>query len=168
VNQPARHVRRPLEVEQAPDRHLHVVRRPDRSAAQRHRRGRLLLVGGIGSLLAVMFGLVYLHVVLAQRQMELDQMSATTAADVTRYQDLRLQVARLESPQQIISVAEGRLGMRQPKSVTYLSPPPGAPTTPGPGASSTAAPATTAGGTTVAPAGDADWPAVKAALAGRP
>lgn len=141
-------------------RHLEVVRRPVRSQAARRRRARVLVAAAIGALATVMFGLVYLHVVLAQRQIELDRMGTSLAAAQSRYQALRLQVAQLESPQQIISAAEGRLGMRPPASITYVTTPAGVPPA--------AVPATTAPGPTGAPSGDADWPVVKAELAGRP
>ena len=73
--------------------------------------------------LVVAFGLVYLHVVLAQRQFRLDQLNAGVQQDQLSYQKLRLQVAELASPQQIISTAEGKLGMVQPGSITYLTAP---------------------------------------------
>jgi hypothetical protein len=112
-----------------------------------------------------MFCLVYLHVVLAQRQIELNRLSSTLTTDTARYQNFRLRVAELESPQRIISVAEGQLGMRPPASVTYVSPP--STSTPvGAGPAATARP--TDPGTVAAPDGDADWPVVKAALAGLP
>ncbi len=124
-----------------------------------------------------MFALVYLHVVLAQRQIELDRMSSAAVARQNQYQALRLKVAQLESPQQIITTAEGKLGMRQPASATYVSPPAGSTAVSNSGASTTSAKGSstsTAGhpisspGTVVAPAGDADWPRIKAALAGGP
>jgi cell division protein FtsL len=119
-------------------------------------------VAGAGLVLAVTFGLVYLHVVLAQRQFALDRLTAKVQAEQARYQDLRLQVAELGSPAQIISTAEGQLGMRQPASVTYLAPTATIGGTPDP-ADSQAAP-----GPVHAPAGDADWPQIKAQLAGSP
>lgn len=172
MNQPARHLRRPESAPRpAPEvpRHLRVVDRRERTPAQRQRRARLFLVGGIGMAVTVMFALVYLHVVLAQRQIQLDRMTTVAATRQSQYQALRLRVAQLESPQHIISTAEGRLGMRQPGAVTYL-PPPAAATLPvagrsttGSGSGASARPLTTA-----APAGDADWPRIKAALASRP
>lgn len=110
---------------------------------------------------AVSMGLVYLHVVLAQRQFALDQLTAKVQAEQTTYQNLRLQVAQLASPGHVISTAEGQLGMLQPGSVTYLTPTtsiaggqPSQATASGPGAA--------------APVGDADWPQIKSQLAGSP
>jgi cell division protein FtsL len=108
---------------------------------------------------AVSFGLVYLHVVLAQRQFALDRLTAKVQAEQTAYQNLRLQVARLASPEHVISTAEGQLGMRQPASVTYLTP-----TTSigGPATSKVAS----SGSAPRAPLGDADWSQIKSQLAG--
>lgn len=169
MNQPARHLRRsdavPRPAPEVPG-HLRVVDRRERTAGQRQHRARLILFSGIGAALAVMFALVYLHVVLAQRQIQLDRMTSVVTTREGQYQALRLEVARLESPQQIISTAEGKLGMRPPASVVYVSPPAGSSVSPSSRSmvGSTAKPAATS----AAPAGDAEWPRIKAALAGRP
>ncbi len=143
-------------------RHLRAV--PPRSATrtQRRNRTRVLALAAAGLVLAVTFGLVYLHVVLAQRQFALDRLTAKVQAEQANYQNLRLQVAQSGSPAQIISTAEGQLGMRQPASVTYLTPSVtigGAPDPAGGQAASDSV---------HAPAGDADWPQIKAQLAGSP
>jgi cell division protein FtsL len=109
----------------------------------------------------VAFGLVYLHVVLAQRQFALDRLTAKVQADSATYQNLRLRVAELSSPQHVISTAEGQLGMRQPASVTYLVPG----VTVASGAAATHAPAA-AKPAASGPRGDADWPQIKSQLAG--
>jgi hypothetical protein len=109
---------------------------------------------------------VYLHVVLAQRQVALNRLTAHVAAESTTYQNLRLQVAQLNSPAHIISTAEGQLGMRQPASVTYLTP---VHTVGGGTPSTTPRPGTTADPNgSIAPAGDANWPQIKSQLAGTP
>lgn len=170
----------------AATRHLHVV--PDRAgAAARLRRVRTRWVIAIATAAAVALSLVYLHVVLAQRQFALDRMNTEMQKATATYQQQRLQVARLGSPQEIISTAEGRLGMVQPSKVEYLTPAASSPgstavaqqqgTTPQPsaapaGASGGGAPLGDAGAAVVppgqAPAGDADWPEIKSELAGRP
>jgi cell division protein FtsL len=156
----------------APDldapRHLQAV--PARTP--RWNQTRVLALAGAGLVLAVAFGLVYLHVVLAQRQFALDRLTAKVQAEQARYQNLRLQVAQLGSPAQIISTAEGQLGMRPPASVTYLAPTGQAPSstiggTPNP-AGGQAASGPPSSFTVQAPAGDADWPQIKAQLAGSP
>jgi cell division protein FtsL len=119
----------------------------------------LLTAGAV--VVAVSFGLVYLHVVLAQRQFALDRLTAKVQTEQTAYQNLRLQVAQLASPEHVISTAEGRLGMRQPASVTYLTP---VTTIGGPQASNTVS----SSAASAAPLGDADWSQIKSQLAGSP
>jgi cell division protein FtsL len=149
-----------------PAPHLRVVEAPKLSAAGRRRRARLMLLGGVGLIVAIAFGLVYLHVAMAQRQFTLDQLNTRVQTQQADYQKLRLKVAQLDSPQNVISVAVGKLGMHQPTSVSYLAPT----TTVG----QPAAPATTAKSSSAsanantAPAGDADWPQIKSQLAGIP
>jgi cell division protein FtsL len=149
------------------DRHLRVVRRRERTPAERRRHIQIVMVLGVVAGLCIALSLVYVHVVLAQRQFRLDRLDSQVQTDQTNYQNLRLQVAQLGSPANIIVEAEGRLGMVQPANVTYLPDNPGALTksasSPSPVAS------TTRGrGTVAAPTGDADWPLIKSALAGSP
>jgi cell division protein FtsL len=154
----------PAEPEPEQQRHLRVVEAPVRTPAQRRRRARILLATAASVAVVVAFGLVYLHVVLAQRQFALDKLNAQVQTAQANYQRLRLQVAELGSPQHVISNAEGRLGMSQPTAVTYVTP-----TTQVPGTS--VAPSTSqrsTSGVTQAPAGDADWPSIKSQLAGSP
>jgi cell division protein FtsL len=144
-------------------RHLRVVEpRPALSPAQRRRRARAVLIACVGLGTMVALALVYLHVILAQRQFQLDQMNSTVQKDQTAYQNLRLQVAGLGSPQHIISTAIGQLGMVQPGKVTYLKSAPGSPD-PSPNSGLGSPPSSTQ-----APAGDADWPMIKSQLAGTP
>jgi cell division protein FtsL len=143
-----------------PERHLRVVDVSERSPAQRRRRARALLVGGASLALGIAFALVYLHVVLAQRQFKLDNLNSQVQQQQLTYQKLRLQVAEMGSPQNIIKTAEGQLGMIQPQSVNWLTPS----TTV---AQASAAPGRSEGANT-APAGDANWPAIKSQLAGSP
>jgi cell division protein FtsL len=151
-------------------RHLRIVEKPVRSAAQRRRLARAILLGGVGLAVSVAFTLVYLHVVLAQRQFRLDSLNSQVQQEQVTYQKLRLEVAELNSPQHIIATAEGQLGMVQPAAVTYLTPPPGAVSrsgaTGGSEPSLTQADPSSPG--TAAPEGDADWPRIKSQLAGSP
>jgi cell division protein FtsL len=149
-------------------RHLAVVEDPISRLRSGSVRARLLLCAAAVLAVVVAFSLVYLHVVMAQRQFLLDNLSAQATRQQGTYAQLRLQVAQLESPQQIIATAEGKLGMRQPSNVTYLSP-----STPLPAGGAATGPAgASAGpgvkGTVTAPAGDADWPQIKSQLAGSP
>lgn len=140
-------------------RHLRVVQPRQLTVAERRRRTRLLLEAGVAVAVVVVFGLVYVHVALAQRQFSIDHVTAQVQKDQARYQALRLEVAQLGSPQNIIATAEGQLGMVQPASVTYLTPTTSVGTT---------SKALAAAGNAAAPAGDADWPQIKSQLAGSP
>ncbi len=119
--------------------------------------------------MAIAFSLVYLHVVLAQRQFKLDSLNAQVQTDQASYQQLRLKVAELNSPQHIISTAEGQLGMVQPAKVHWLN---SAATSGSSVSVAGSAPSLTAtdpsSPSTQAPAGDADWPRIKSQLAGSP
>jgi cell division protein FtsL len=163
----------PEDETEARPRYLKVVE-PGLTPAQRRRRARIAMVASIGVASIIGLALVYLHVVLAQRQFALNNLNTSVQQAQARYQDLRLQVAELGSPQHVISMAEGQLGMVQPNNVKYLIP-----QTSGTGLAGAAtgargtAPLGVAGGTTVrspgqAPSGDADWPTIKSQLAGVP
>ena len=165
-------------------RHLRLVQN---QARRRAGRRRLLVMLGIASVAVVGLALVALHVLIAENQFTLDRLQQQAATEQASYEKLRLQVAQLEAPARIVSQAEGRLGMVQPASVTYL---PATTSTPvartahrqqGVNASSRSAsparhvaggapaladPPTT--GTVTAPQGDSDWPSVKPYLSGSP
>lgn len=140
--------------------HLRLVPR-----RRRFRFGRRQVLVGMfiagGSVLSL--GLVTLHVLMAENQFTLDRMQQKAATAQAQYEQLRLQVAQLSSPARVVWIAEGRLGMVQPGSVTYL-PSTGAegavPSTPGGAGAGTAQ--------VPAPTGDADWPDVKPYLNGNP
>jgi cell division protein FtsL len=157
-------------------RHLRVVEPRKLTAAERRRRARLLLAGGLGVFVAVVFGLVYMHVVLAQRQFAIDRLDSKVQAQQAQYQNLRLLVAQLGAPQNIIATAEGQLGMVQPASVSYLTPKQTIGSSPGTsngtsnGTSSGVSGASSGqlSSSPQAPAGDADWPKIKSQLAGSP
>ncbi len=126
---------------------------------------RMLFGLCVATATVVCLGLVYVHVVLAQRQFALDTTNARIAAQETTYQGLRLRVAELSSPANIIATAEGKLGMVQPSSVNYLTP------TSRDRLASTAAKGSAsppAGPTSMTPGADSDWPAVKSLIAGLP
>jgi cell division protein FtsL len=73
---------------------------------------------------ACLFAIVALRVVLAQGQGELDRLAESIEAQQAVQQDLRLAVAELEAPAQIVAAARQRLGMVTTPTVTYLTPPP--------------------------------------------
>jgi len=160
-------------------RHLRLVRQQARQRANRRYVG---ICAGIAVVLGVCMGLVTLRVLIAENQFKLDNLQQQAAVQQEAYERLRLAVAELESPARIVSVAEGKLGMQQPGSVSYL---PAVPTSAGggsPGASGSGAGSGSAGlgagsgsgrssaaGTTVnAPEGVANWPMIKPYLSGGP
>jgi cell division protein FtsB len=145
--------------------HLRVVPPDYISARARRRRARRLVVlGGIG-VTGALFGVVAFHVVLTQSQLNLQHLRSQAETASVRQQQLRLQVAQLESPERVVEDAQ-RLGMVPPASVRYLSPSPAgtplpapaarrtpttiAPRTAAPKASTTKTPATTTPAKTVA------------------
>lgn len=154
--------------------HLRLIRQEE---SRRANRRRLLVSLGIACVAALGLGLVALHVLIAENQFRLDQLQQTATSEQEGYERLRLQVAQLEAPARIVSEAEGRLGMVQPGSVTYLPAvlPTTAATTSAGSETNGTAPAseppsahTQSGGGLPAPDGDADWPSVKPYLSGSP
>jgi len=67
---------------------------------------------------------VAVGVLLTQGQGEIDRLTESIEAQQAIQQDLRLAVAELEAPAQIVAAARQRLGMVTPVTVTYLAPPP--------------------------------------------
>ena len=103
--------------------HLWVVRPETRS-----RRVTRLITGMlVVAVFAGLFAIVAVRVVLAQGQAEIDQLSESIEAQQAVRQDLRLMVAELEAPAQVVAAARQRLGMVTPLAVTYLTPPPAVP-----------------------------------------
>ena len=144
---------------------LRLVRRQARHTPRRH----LVVPAGIAVAAGVLMALVALHVLIAENQFRLDNLAQRAAAQQATYERLRLSVAELESPSRIVSAAEGKLGMQQPGTVTYLpatSTPTGS-TMGGPSASANFGD-TDAGSSASAPSGDADWPSIKPFLSGSP
>ncbi len=59
---------------------------------------------------------------LVQGQLRLDDLDAKLAVEQSEYQQLRLQVADLESPARIVDTAKNDLGMVSPADLVYLAP----------------------------------------------
>jgi cell division protein FtsL len=96
---------------------------PTASAASRARAR-----AGVAAALTVVFVLVsavLFHVVLAQGQLRLDRLDARISAERLRYEQLRLQVSTLSSPQRIIEQAES-LGLVLPDTPPVYLEVPGA------------------------------------------
>jgi cell division protein FtsL len=104
--------------------HLRVVKPAGRSPAWDRRRVRLLGVVISAFVVAVVFGLVGLHVMLAQNQFRLDRLNTQAAAQQAQYEKARLQVDQLSAPARIVATAEAKLGMVPAAKVIPLMPSP--------------------------------------------
>ena len=102
-------------------RHLRVVPAGYVSARARRKRARRLVVLGGVAIAAALFGVVAFHVVLTQNQLDIQHLRAEADAASVKQQQLRLQVAQLESPERVVEAAQ-MLGMVPPATVRYLSP----------------------------------------------
>ena len=101
--------------------HLRLVGDP----RPKERRITRLLTGAlVVAVFAGLFAIVALRVLLAQGQGDIDRLTSSIEAQQAAQQDLRLAVAELEAPAQIVAAARQRLGMVTPPTVTYLAPPP--------------------------------------------
>jgi hypothetical protein len=114
VAAPARSARRPSPSARRPAREDSAVRaKPNLRVVPARARA-----GGVGTLLALftVFALVsavVFHVMLAQNQLQLDQLNTRIAQEQRVYEQRRLTSAVLASPQRIIQEAE-RLGLVLP------------------------------------------------------
>ena len=88
---------------------------------RRLRTGPTVLLGGLLAF-AIAFMLVVAQAMLVQGQQQLDDLGTRVAEADRRQQELRLQVAELESPTRIVAAATNDLGMVPPAGVTYLTP----------------------------------------------
>lgn len=104
--------------EAAPD--LRVYSAEERLARSQRRQARVLLAMSAGIVAVAFLIVAAANIVVTSRQFRVDNLSSAVSAAVVQNQDLQLQRSQLESPQRIISIAEHRLGMITPKSVTYL------------------------------------------------
>lgn len=142
---------------------LRVITDAELQEFRRRARARRLLAAA-GVLVAVgLFGVVIAHVMLMQGQFELQQLQQRSAASQAEYDRLRLQVSELESPDRIVEVAQVKLGMVAPRTITYLAP----------SADPAALPSTSAGPTaddearaTAAVGAPGTWSTIKSTLAG--
>ena len=105
----------------APRPHLRVVPPNFLTAKARRRRARRLVVRGGVAVAAGMFAVVAFHVVLTQGPLDIQQLEARAQAGTVQQQRLRLETARLESPERVVQDAE-HLGMVPPATVHYLTP----------------------------------------------
>jgi len=101
------------------ERHLKVATAP--------RRAPRWAVWGTGAVtVTALFVLVSFHVLAVQNAFELDDLAAQRAAEEARYERLRVEVASLSSPAEIIAAAED-MGMVRASEVEHINAPPAAP-----------------------------------------
>jgi cell division protein FtsL len=81
----------------------------------------------VAATVAIVFGVVIFNVFLVQSQFQLERLDAEVTAERAEYERLRLEAARLSSPERILDLARGRLGMVEPQTITYLTAPAAAP-----------------------------------------
>lgn len=110
---PATRPRRPAR----PD-HLRVVAPAERARRTITPATVVLLTA---CLFATLFAVAIAHTVLVQGQVKLDRLDAQLSAEQLRYQELRTDVAELESPTRIVAAAHEQ-GMVIPDDLVYLQP----------------------------------------------
>lgn len=104
--------------EVSPRRHLRVV-----GPAERVRRRLTPRAGVVMTALtfAILLAVAVAHTLLVQGQIHLDDLETSLRVEQARYQELRKEVAEMESPGRIVAAAEG-LGMVMPEDLVYLQP----------------------------------------------
>ena len=118
---PARSRARPVPSVQRPK--LRVL---DGTLERRRRRTVVIMLGTVGAVMALLLSVLYLQVVMLQRQRELDDLANQSTEVMRENQDLRRNVAELESPDAIVRRATEELGMVPAPEVVYLDPSPAA------------------------------------------
>lgn len=115
------------------DRHLRVIpggRKPSRAGSRRTpparrprpvtlRPGIRFAVAATIVIAAFVFGLVLLHVLLAQSAFRLQSLEIEAAGEEARYRQMRYQVATAEAPARVAEAAAG-IGLVVPEQQRYL------------------------------------------------
>ena len=118
----ARVVRTPLVQPRDRDRsrHLRVVRTPRQGLGIRlsPRAGVVVTMLAFVALFAV----AVCHALLIESQAAVDQLDKDVASEQARYEELRLEVAELKSPDRIMTQATQRLGMVPAGETVWLTP----------------------------------------------
>ena len=117
---PQRPVRRPSEQERSEERrgHLRVVQPGERTLRRLTPFGGLLLTAFVFVVMAALAGA---HTLIAQGQIRLDELDGQVRTEQARYQQLRKDVAGMESPERVVAAAQS-LGMVTPDDLVYLQP----------------------------------------------
>ena len=99
--------------------HLRVVA-PSERVRRRLTPGIAVLL--TAALFATLLAVAVAHTVLVEGQVRLDELDAQLVEEQARYQELRTEVAALESPPRIVQAAMDQ-GMVTPDDLVYLQPP---------------------------------------------
>ena len=110
---------RPAERPNPRPNHLRVVAPSDR-ARRRLTPGLAVLLSA--ALFVTLLAVAVSHTMLVQGQVRLDDLDAQLVEEQARYQELRTEVAELESPTRIVQAAND-MGMVTPDDLQYLQPP---------------------------------------------
>ena len=105
-----------------PKPRLRLVDNTRLEQAVRRRRARRLVAAAAVLAVAALIALAGTHAMLVSNQVRLDALEQQAADAQARHQALRLEVATLEDPARVVSVATERLGMVAPDVITYLEP----------------------------------------------
>jgi cell division protein FtsL len=97
-------------------RHLRVVRPVSRRRFRRRLAAWIVVLTVIGTV----FGIVVVHVRIAQTAFVLDAAEGTLDAERESNRHLRLQLAYLEAPERVRRAAVEKLGMVPPQTVHYV------------------------------------------------
>jgi cell division protein FtsL len=82
-------------------------------------RKKVLVTLAIVALVSIAFAAVFMHTSLARTQLSIDKLNIDITQAERMNQRLRVQVATLEAPDRIVSVAQ-ELGLEPPKTVRFL------------------------------------------------
>ncbi|MFL6204500.1 MAG: hypothetical protein ACJ739_04045 [Acidimicrobiales bacterium] len=99
--------------------HLRVVAPSER--ARRHLTPGMAVVL-TAAMFATLLALAVAHTVLVEGQVRLDHLDSQLVEEQARYQEMRTDVAELESPARIVQAAHD-MGMVSPADLKYLQPP---------------------------------------------
>ena len=95
---------------------------PSSASRPRRRRGAMILFTGLVLAGAVVFGLVLVNIVLAQRSFELGDLQSRVAEQQTLAKRLRYEIARAESPERIAQAAAA-MGLVSPEREEHIQGP---------------------------------------------
>src|SRR5688500_5334586 len=101
----ARPAQAPARPRPAPKR-LRGISEADLAEARRRTRTRKALGAAAVAVALSLFGVVVAHVLLMQGQFEVERLQRTSAAEQAEYDRMRLEVAKRESPDVVVAVAQ--------------------------------------------------------------